>query len=913
MEKEKDKETNQIKYPQPAESWAEEVESILEKLKVDREKGLNSKEVRRRLKQFGRNRLREIKRKSPWTILINQLKSLIVLLLLAASVLSLILGQWMEAIAIFAAIAVFIVVGFFTELKAVRSVEALRRLGEVKTRVRREGEIIEAKSQNIVPGDIVVLEGGDIISADLRILEASRLQADESMLTGESLPVNKDCKKIKKDAPLIERSNMLFKGTNITRGSAEAVVVSTGQATELGKISSLVEETEEEVTPLEKRLNQLGHKLIWFTLILAALVGVAGILAGKEIFLMVETAIVLAVAAVPEGLPIVATLSLARGVWRMARLNALVEKLSAVETLGATGIICTDKTGTLTENRMSLQSLELEWGNIVLEEKNSGAEEKDAKEGEEVEPEKEHDLKEALTIGILCNNASLGKENDEEQVATGEPLEIALLCWGAEFGLKREKLIQKLPEEREESFDPKLKMMATFHRQSGGYYVAVKGAPESVLKVCSKVLLKGKEKRLYKKEKEKWLEKNQEMAAQGLRILALAYKEVKDKNAEPYKALVFTALAGFSDPPRKGVAEAVNTCSSAGVKVVMVTGDHRLTAKKIGEQIGIYKEGKDEAMEGKSLTSSSVSSEEMKEQILKATVFARVTPEQKLNLIDLYQKQKQVVAMTGDGVNDAPALKKADIGIAMGKGTQVAQQAADMVLTDNAFSTIVTAIRQGRVIFNNIRKFITYLLSCNTGSILAVGAASISGYPLPVLPLQILYLNLVTDVFPAIALGLGDGSSDLMGQPPRKSEEPVLTKRHWHKVIGLGIGLAVVVMAVLSAAIYFFQLNKTEAVTVSFLTLGFSRAINVFNMREENSRVLKNEITGNKYVWAAMGICLALLLASVYLPGLSDVLKTSLLTFKGWLLIVLGSVAFFLGGWLLNIVEKKVNKRRANA
>lgn len=864
--------------------WTQSLQDILHRLESDPETGLTGQEAKKRRKQFGVNRLREVKKKSVWSILLSQFESLIILVLAAASVLSFALGDWPEGIAIGAAIGIFIIIGFFTELRAVRSIEALRRLGSVSTKVLRGGQMETIRAQNLVPGDIALFEGGDVVTADFRLIESSKLQADESTLTGESLPVDKQTEALSGEVPLAERNNMLYKGTAVTRGSGKGVTVATGMKTELGKVSSLVEETEEEFTPLEKRLNKLGTKLIWLTLVITVIVAGIGILAGEEVLLMIKTSVILAIAAIPEGLPIVATIALARGVWRMARRNALIERLASVETLGATDVICADKTGTLTQNRMSVARVAtsagyVEWG----KDEHSGN--SSPGEGRQSNPKKDNLLREILNIGVLCNNADLKKSDEGTFEATGDPLEAAMLMAGSRMDLNREDLLQKMPEEREVSFDPDTMMMATFHETDGKFYVAVKGAPESVLEISSRVLTVDDESPMAEEDRKTWMNRNDQMADQGLRVLAFAKKVVENADAEPYENLTFSGLVGLQDPLRQGIQDAIDQCRDAGIQVIMVTGDHPRTARAIGRELGLIRD-EDGVVPSEELKDLDDLTREEQQRLIKTAIFARVSPKQKLDLIRLHQENGSIVAMTGDGVNDAPALKKADIGIAMGKrGTQVAREAADMILKDDAFATIVAAVGQGRVIFDNIRKFISYLLSCNLGSVAGVGFCSVLSLPLPVTPLQILYLNLVTDVFPAVALGLGEGEEGIMKRRPRKRGEPVLAKSQLIQIGSLGMVIAVTVTASLSLAMDWMGMEKPQAVTVSFLTLGFARVWNVFNMRGRKTPLLRNNVIRNRYVWFAVGICCGLLFLAGLAPGLSGVLSTVSLDLSGWSLI----------------------------
>ena len=859
------------------------VDEILSELDVSADKGLPSGEIEGHRRSFGRNELRRHKKRSAWLILIDQFKSLVIGLLAAAAVASLVYGRWVEAIAIGAAILANTVIGFITELRAVRSMDALRRMSRTTARVRRDGKLREIASREVVVGDVVMLEGGDLAPADIRLFEASRLQADESALTGESVPVAKQTEQLEDDIELAERTNMVYKGTALTRGSGEGVVVAVGLQTELGNISEMVEEAGEERTPLEKRLDRLAHSLIWVVMGLAAVVAGLGYLRGKELGLMIESGVALAVAAIPEGLPIVATVALARGMIRMARRNALVNRLASVQTLGATSVIGADKTGTLTENRMTVADLNLGSGHYKL---SSGEDEKQAfrKDDQEVSIEDHPVLRQALLVGVLCNNASLSDDDDSDSDGAGDPLEVALLQAGQAAGFERDRLIDKMPEEREEAFDSETKMMATFHKRSeGGFLVAVKGAPEAVVDVCTRLATADTSEELPDSSRKDWLRQNDEMAADGLRVLAIATREVDSTDSEPYRDLTLLGLVGLKDPPRDDVPPAIRRCHEAGIRVVMMTGDQAPTARSIAAAVGLIDDDDARVIVGSDIGSTDELSDEQREDFAKVTVFARVSPRQKLDLIDIYQKQGSIVAMTGDGVNDAPALKSADIGVAMGKrGTQVAKEAADMVLRDDAFPTIVTAIRQGRAIFNNIRKFAIFLLSGNVAEIMAVGAASLAMAPLPLRPLQILFLNLVLDVFPALALGVGEGEPNIMKKPPRPASESILAGRHWVAVAVYGTLITLPVLGALAYALEVMQLPESEAVTISFLSLATARLWHVFNMRDETSPIFDNEITRNQYIWMAIALCAALIVGAVYTPGLSDVLELQAPSLFGW-------------------------------
>jgi Ca2+-transporting ATPase len=872
-------------------------EAVLGRLRVSVENGLDPSEVRRRQRVFGLNSLREPRPKGLFSILLDQLKSLIVVLLTVAAGLSFLYGHFAEAAAIVAVIVINTAIGFFTELRALRSMEALRRLSVITAKVRRDGQVAEIPAKRLVPGDIVLVEGGDIVGADLRLIEASKLQCDQSILTGESLPIMKHIDPLAQDLALPDQTNMLFQGTAVTRGSGEGVVVATGIATELGQIASLVGEGEEGETPLERRIDHLSRQLVWATLGLAAVIGTVGILTGKPPILMVETAIALAVAAVPEGLPMVSTLALARGMWRMVRRNALIERLAAVETLGTTTVILTDKTGTLTVNRMTAVHIAVPTGDVLVGPSDAGRDAGFTSNGVPLEVDQDTMVRAVIEVGVLCNNAVLSPSSEVNPKAksVGDPTEVALLNLGARTSIFREDLLKTRPELLEEAFDPELKMMATVHQSDGRCFVAVKGAPEALLNCVSHVADPAGSKVLSNAERAQWHEKGEHLAARGLRVLAIAFK-VTDRADDPvYSDLTLLGLVGLHDPPREDVAPAIAACKRAGIRVVMVTGDHAVTAQKIAAAVGIQDRTDLPAIEGRELAIPSELSEADRQRLLDTMVFARVSPKQKLDLISLYQSAGAVVAMTGDGVNDAPALQKADIGVAMGqRGSQVAREASDMVLQDDAFGTIVLAIAQGRVIFANIRKFIIYLLSCNLSEIMVVGLAFLSGLPVPILPLQILYLNLVTDVFPAFALGAGEGEADIMDRRPRDPKEQIVSRRHWSAIVVYSTIITAATLAAFGLAMYLLGEDEERAVTISFLTLALSQVWHVFNMRDAGTPFLRNEVTRNPYVWGAVVICVGLLLSAIYLPVLATILGLSPPSAEGWGL----AVGFSLVPWL---------------
>ncbi len=856
-------------------------EDVLDDFRVDLAQGLSDEEVEKRKERYGPNQLQKEEKRRWWNILLDQFKSIVILILAAAAVVAFATGRLPEGIAVTAVIIVNTALGFFTEFKALRSMEALRRLGLHTTRVVRDGEEQEVAALELVPGDIVKLCDGELVPADLRLVESEGVRVNEAALTGESVPVNKTTQAVGKDSSLHERTSMLYKGTSVSEGEGLGVVTATAMDTELGRIARLTSEAEEKATPLQRRLDQLGHRLAWITIAIAAAVALAGLAVGRDTVVMIETSIALGVAAIPEGLPIVATIALARGMWLMARRNALINKLTAVETLGATSVIFTDKTGTLTENRMQLVRAVAPNKSYLVHERKVGEDEGDEAGGEEQAEEDDHDsLLRLLRIGALCANAKLAEDEDH----SGDPTEVALLQAAAEKDMARQQLLEEMAEVREVAFDSETMMMATVHESSeeeGGYYVAVKGAPLAVLEVCDRLWRNGETAEMSEEERSSWSEKTDQLAANGLRLLALADKEMDDSEGEVYEGLRFAGLVALEDPPRLEAKKSILECQEAGIRVIMVTGDRPDTGQAIGRQVGL--ESEEEAMHGDELGEPDKLSDSQRRKIKKTSVFARVTPEQKLNLVKFYQDEGQIVAMTGDGVNDTPALKQADIGVAMGqKGTDAAKQVADMVLRDDKFPTIVAAVRQGRIIYANIRKSVMFMLCTNIAEVLTVATASLLQLPIPLKPLQILYLNVLTDVFPALALGVGVGGSDVMRRQPRGADESVLTRHHWAYIGGWSGVVAVIVLAALLGSLYLLGFDEKKAVTISFLTLGFTKLWFVLNLRDRNTPFWKNDVTTNPWIWGAWGVCIILLVAAVYLGPLAGVLQTTAPGGLGW-------------------------------
>ena len=877
--------------------WSVEHGRVLQALNVRLADGLSADEVATRRERFGPNILAEFHATSWLTILWRQLRSFVVYLLIAGAALSFALGDHLEGFAILAVIGINTLIGFITELRAVRSTEALRQLGSTETTVRRAGVAQRVSAEELVPGDIVLFEGGDVVTADVRLLTASRVQSNESLLTGESVPVEKAIDALPTETVIADRENMLFKGTAITKGSAEGVVVSTGMETELGKITALVQTSPDKKTPLEERIDALGKVMGWLCIGLVTVIGILGALSGKEPSEVIKTAIALAVATVPEGLPIVATLALARGVLRMARRNALVEQLSAVETLGSTSVILTDKTGTLTENRMTVT------GVVVPGRSAAHPTSVDVPSiGEQRETD--DDVARLVVASALCSDASIGIDDEGREIQVGDPMEIALLLAAREIGLDLGDIIAAEPRLSEEAFDPDIKMMATFHRDGDATRVIVKGAPEAVFRACVSVRTTEGPQALDEATLAVWRKENHRVASDGLRMLAIADRRDGESNDDPYHDLTLLGLVALSDPPRADVVQAIAECHRAGVDVVMVTGDQAPTAEHIAASVGLIPAGdKGQAVTGAQLQALLDGGEEGAAKLRDTRVYARTDPEQKLRLIQFFRGDGETVAMIGDGVNDAPALRQSDIGVAMGKrGTQVAREASDMVLQDDRFATIVVAIREGRIIFRNIRSFVFYLLSCNLSEIITVGLASAVNAPLPILPMQILFLNLVTDVFPALALGVGESGPYIMEHPPRSRSEALLTRRHWARLVGYGLVMSAAVLAGLTISMLVFEMEVKRAVTVSFLILAGAQLGHVFNMVSPRSGFFYNEVTRNPWIWGAIVLCIGLLVAAVYVPILSEVLGTVEPGKEGWMLVLTLSLAPVLVGQTLRAI-----------
>ncbi|GAK04649.1 LOW QUALITY PROTEIN: ATPase [Geomicrobium sp. JCM 19037] len=870
--------------------------AVYKALNTDSEEGLSKEEAARRLHIHGPNRLMEEK-STPWPILfMEQFKDFMVMILLVATFVSGLLGEYIDALVIMGIVLVNALLGFFQERKAERSLHALKELSAPEVTVLRNGKWQSIPSADAVPGDIVQLENGDRISADIRLIETMRLAIEESSLTGESVAAEKYEGLLHDEkAPLADQHNMAFAGTLVTRGRGRGIVVGTGMKTEMGKIAHLLQTTETVMTPLQRRLAQLGKVLIIGAILLTILVVVLGILQGQPTYEMFLAGVSLAVAAIPEGLPAIVTVALALGVQRMIRYKAIVRRLPAVETLGCASIICSDKTGTLTKNDMTVTEVWTWSEHVALD----GVGLTGSFTNNGVPTKGSRDIQDVLYYGLICNNAELKRTTEEDRKSnitteqqytlSGEPTESALVLAAARGGWFYEDVSRSVTRIDELPFDSTRKRMTVVMKQKDGKkFVVTKGAPDVLISRCTTIQVNGHVKPLTKEMKQKWERSVSQFASQALRTIAVAVRPLPEGNheaADVESNMTLIGLRSMMDPPRPDVKDAIHECREAGIKTVMITGDHVETARAVAKSLNMLPDhGK--VMTGQQL--DQLSTEDFKREVGKTYVFARVTPEHKLKIVKSMQSNGHVVAMTGDGVNDAPALKAADIGVAMGKtGTDVAKEAAALVLADDHFSTIKAAIEEGRNIYDNIRKFIRYMLASNVGEILVMLFALLLGLPLPLVAIQILWINLVTDGLPAMALGVDRAESDVMKRAPRHPNEGIFARGLGTKVItrGLLIGLATLAAFVITLYGSGGLPDLTKAQTVAFTTLVVAQLIHVFDCRSEYSVFHRNPF-GNRTLVFAVLLSFIMMLAVVYVPFLQPIFYTTALSLNEWFLII---------------------------
>jgi Ca2+-transporting ATPase len=922
---------------------------VLKQLNTPLEQGLSPEEVKARQEKYGPNELTEAPPTTFWEMLWSQINSFVIYMLLAASIISALLGDYVEAIAILAIVVLNAIMGIIQESQAEAALAALKKLAAPESSVLRGGHRLSVPATELVPGDIVFLEAGNYIPADVRLLEAVNLRVDEASLTGESLPVEKNAQtRLEADIPLGDQKNTAFMGTLVNYGRGKGVVVSIGMQTQLGMIATMLQSVENEETPLQRRLDQLGKVLGWGSLAVCGLVfvigavrfilgnGFANILspaALEEFTNLFMIAVSLAIAAVPEGLPAVVTISLALGMREMVRRHALIRKLSSVETLGSATVICSDKTGTLTQNEMTVTRI---WADDqFVDVTGSGyAPKGDFKvDNENVSLDKYPAVKTSLWLGTLNNDAQLEHAGEQDGQQTfrmiGDPTEGAILVAALKAGASAKSLNDAYPRQQEIPFDSTRKRMVTVHsvedpqdadispltgdEKREWHIIAVKGAPDVVLNLCSHIqTMENGDLKLTEERRQEVLAANDAMTGGALRVLGVAYRmlpvlpdEINSEELE--KDLTFVGLIGMIDPARTEVKDALDTARDAGIRTIMITGDYPNTARAIAEEIGLLQTGH-KVMTGADI--NNLSDEEMIQNVMETDVYARVSPEHKMRIVDALRANDEVVAMTGDGVNDAPAIKRADIGVAMGiTGTDVAKGTADMVLTDDNYASIVSAVEQGRVIYSNIRKFVYYLLSCNAAEIMVIFLATLFGWPVPLTAIQLLWLNLVTDGAPALALGTEPGDPDIMDQPPRPTNEPIINKF-------MLVGIVVQTVAITAVTLGAFALGLKQgsidfAETMAFTTLSISELFRAFTARSEYYPLLKIGLLKNKLMnWAVLG-SLVLIMLVIYIPFLQPIFNTAPLGWAQWLeilpLILVPSVAAEVTKYAM---QKKIQKDR---
>jgi len=846
--------------------YTKELNQIFNELNT-RQGGLTEDEANKRLEKYGANNLKEKKKESLFIKFIKQFNDFMIIVLIIAAIISAIVaktngsGDYIDSIIIIAIVIFNAIMGLIQEEKAEKSLEALKKMSAPNAKVRRNGKIQEIEASQVVPGDVVILEAGNYVPADCRLIDSYNLQIEESSLTGETLPTSKQADIIlNANTAMGDLKNMAFATTIVVNGHAEAVVVETGMNTKVGQIAGMIIENESPETPLQKKLGEVGKTLAITCMIICGLIFLIGIWKQIPITEMFMTSVGLAVAAIPEGLPAIVTIMLSIGVTKMAKKNSIIRKLPAVETLGCSSVICSDKTGTLTQNKMTVTQIRNAVGLV-----------------------KNNDRRFILELGTMCTDTI------ESQEVIGEATEVAITNAAVEINLRKRDLYYQMQRINEISFDSKRKMMTTIHKIGSKYRIITKGAPDVLIKRCSQYYQSGRIEPIFSK-RDALQEQNQMMAEDALRVIAIAYKDVeklpREINSETIEnELTFVGLIGMIDPPREGVKEAVKTCRKAGIKTVMITGDHLQTAKAIAKELGILRKG-DLAINGETL--EKMSQQELERDIMRYSVFARVSPEHKVRIVKAFQSTGAVVAMTGDGVNDAPALKNADIGIAMGKGgTDVAKNASDMVLTDDNFVTIVEAVKQGRNIYDNIKKAVHFLLATNIGEIVAIFVGLLLGIKSPLLAIQLLWVNLVTDSLPAIALGLEKAENNIMNRLPRNPRKSLFADGLWGKITteGVMIGMLTLVAFSIGNNLYSIEVGRTMA----FLSLGILELVHSFNIKGEES-IFKTGLFENRYLVGAFVLGTLLQVVVVVISPLAQIFDVVPLNSVQWLMTAIISI-----------------------
>lgn len=883
---------------------------LAEELGTDLKNGLSTSKAEQILKEHGHNKLEAEKKASLFSKFVDQFKDPLTIILIIAAILSAFLGDLIETAIILAIVVINAGLSIYQEGKAEEAVEALQEMSSPSAKVIRDGKELEILSKNIVPGDIVLLETGDIVPADIRLIESSNLQIDESSLTGESVPVEKDAKvNFEEVTEIGDRTNYAHSSTIVSYGRGKGLVTDTGHDTEIGKIATSLQTVDDEFTPLQKRLNDLSKLLGILVLAVCGIVLVVGVLRDYELLDMIMMSISLAVAAIPEGLAAIVTIVLSLGMGRMAERNAIVKKLLAVESLGTITTICSDKTGTLTQNEMTVQRAFVD--NKVIDVAGTGYEPVGelSIEGKTLDDSDAPSLYTLMSIGALSNDSLLRQEDGLYKIM-GDPTEAALLTLAGKKGLKKNELEEKYPRIEEIPFDSDRKMMSTFHENfiENKIVSFTKGAPDLIIDRCDKKLVDGKVSEFTEEEKKLVLDKNIDFAKSALRTLAYAFKqydelpsEIESENIE--NNMIFVGITGTIDPARPEAKAAIKECKTAGITPIMITGDHLETAYAIAEDLGIANDH-NQAMLGKEL--NTLNPEEIREVVKTKRVFARVSPENKVQIVEALKANGHIVSMTGDGVNDAPALKKADIGVAMGiTGTGVAKNTAEVILMDDNFATIVHAVEEGRIIYNNIKNFVSFLLSCNIGEVLIVFLAILFGLPVPLTPIQLLWLNLVTDSFPALALGVEKGADDIMEEKPREPNEAIIDKKS-----GLVIGVQAVAITLATLGAYLFGikvygLDSEGSRTLAFATLITAELLRAFSARSSDHTLREIGLFSNKYMVYATGLSFGLLLMVLYIPALANLFEVIPPTVKDWAVIIVLSLIPVIAGEFRKALTRK--------
>ncbi|WP_295882973.1 cation-translocating P-type ATPase [uncultured Anaerococcus sp.] len=872
---------------------------LLEKINSDPKTGLSSSEAQARLNKYGPNRIESSNKKSMLEKIKEQILDPMVILLIVASIISAFTGDTVEAIIIIAIVIINAIMSIYQEGQAEDSVAALQKMSSPEATVVRDGKRGKVKAEDLVPGDIVILETGDIIPADIRLLDSRNLQIDESSLTGESVAVEKDADEVyDTEVGIGDRKNSAFSSSIVTYGHGEGVITATGHDTEIGHIATSLDSVADKETPLQRQLKDLSKKLAILVIIVCILVFVVGYFRSNMSWLEnFMVAVSLAVAAIPEGLTAVVTIVLSIGMNRMVERKAIVKNLVSVETLGSTTAICSDKTGTLTQNEMTITKVFTDFKEFDVAGSGYTPEGDITLEGETIA---DHDqIKLLMTVASLSNDANLIERNGLYEI-TGDPTEGAMLTLAEKWGIVQEDLNEAHPRIDEIPFDSDIKMMTTFHEMDGTYYAMTKGAPDIIIGNSSKIMIDGKLEEFTEDMKRQVLEENTKLAKQALRVMAYAFKpyetlegeELTTENIE--REMVFVGLTGMIDPPRPEAKAAVAECHNSGIDVIMITGDYFETALAIAKELGIA-EREDQAMQGSDLNNKS--EEEIREIVKTKRIFARVSPQNKVQLVNALQANGNVVAMTGDGVNDAPAIKNADIGISMGiTGTDVAKDTADMILVDDNFATIVNAVEEGRVIFSNIKKFVGFLLSCNIAEVLIVFLSILFGLPSPLTPIQLLWLNLVTDAFPALALGVEPAEADIMERPPRDPKDSILAGETGKNIILQSIAITISVLAAYVIGLnYIFPNNIEGAHTMVFATLITSELLRAFSVRSERYTLKELGWFSNKNLLKANLLSFALLLLVMYVPPLRRLFELQFITWEWWIIILLSFLPLIIG------------------